>query len=330
MIQSIDIFAAVNATWCNIAESAVAVAAMSQSSPSHGAAPLQMIVASEAGGGQSTLTEVGVGLVMAAMLAAVHIFANRLSFLDVIPRSRWLSGAGGASVAYVFVHVLPELGEGQEHLVEGLGPALSFLEYHIYLVALFGFATFYGLERMAQLHQPRDREKSADHAASGQRSSDSAPLRSNDGPGTDLDPAPAGRSADVFWIHIGSFATYNVLIGYLLLDRQESGMIPLLLFGIAMALHFIVIDHGLREHHRHRYQRIGRWILTAGVITGFLVSLIYTAPRWAVALVFAIVAGGVILNVIKEELPKERESRFWAFAAGAVAYAVLLVVMAGA
>lgn len=38
-------------------------------------------------------------LLAAAGLALVHVFAGRLRFLDGIPRSRWLSIAGGVSVA---------------------------------------------------------------------------------------------------------------------------------------------------------------------------------------------------------------------------------------
>jgi hypothetical protein len=36
-------------------------------------------------------------------------------------------------------------------------------------------------------------------------------------------------------------------------------------------------------------------------------------------------AGGVIMNVLKEELPEEHESRFWAFALGAALYSVILL-----
>ena len=50
---------------------------------------------------------------LAAGLAAVHLFSGRLRFLSVLPRSRWLSAAGGVSVAYVFVHLLPDLAEEQ-------------------------------------------------------------------------------------------------------------------------------------------------------------------------------------------------------------------------
>ena len=33
------------------------------------------------------------------------------------------------------------------------------------------------------------------------------------------------------------------------------------------------------------------------------------------------------MNVLKEELPEERESRFWAFAAGAALYSVVLLAL---
>lgn len=55
-----------------------------------------------------------VSLLAVAVLVAVHLFSHRLRFLDGTPRSIWLSLAGGVSVAYVFVHLLPELSEGQE------------------------------------------------------------------------------------------------------------------------------------------------------------------------------------------------------------------------
>ncbi len=89
-------------------------------------------------------------------MAVVHLFSNRLRFLDGTPRSIWLSIAGGISVAYVFIHLLPELAEGQETVTEALdqGEGLAFLESHVYLVALVGLAVFYGLQRLAALLNP--------------------------------------------------------------------------------------------------------------------------------------------------------------------------------
>jgi putative ABC transport system ATP-binding protein len=61
-----------------------------------------------------------------------------MRFLDITPRSRWLSAAGGVSVAYVFVHILPDLAASEETLRKAAGESLGFLEHHVYLLALLG------------------------------------------------------------------------------------------------------------------------------------------------------------------------------------------------
>jgi zinc transporter ZupT len=57
-----------------------------------------------------------------------------------------------------------------------------------------------------------------------------------------------------------------------------------------------------------------------------VVGLSFEVSEAALAVLFAFLAGGVIMNVLKEELPEERESRFWAFALGAALYSVVLLV----
>jgi hypothetical protein len=239
-------------------------------------------------------------LIAVALLAAVHVVVGGLRFLAGTPRSAWLSVAGGVSVAYVFLRLLPELSEGQETIADAVGGGLAFLEHHVYLLALLSLAVFYGLERAARASRRRRR-------AAG---------------GTDA-PSPA-----VFWLHIASFGAYNVLIGYVLGQRaEESESGTLLLFAVAMGLHFVVTDFGLREHDPGAYDRVGRWVLVAALVAGWAVGLTREVSEAAQATLLAFLAGGVILNVLKEELPEERESRYWAFAAGAAAYAALLLAL---
>jgi len=233
--------------------------------------------------------------VAVATLMAVHLFAGRLRFLEGAPRSRWLSAGGGISVAYVFLHLLPELGEGQE--IVAAAETVGFLDRHVYLVALIGLAAFYGLERLAR--------------------------RQGGAPG---DEGEAG-GGPVFAVHVASFALYNAVVGYLLVHRRvedEGDRRALVFFAVAMATHFVVNDYGLRERHRAAYTRVGRWVLAGTVLLGWVVGLAYEVPETAVILLQALLGGGIILNVLKEELPAERESRFSAFAFGAGAYAVLL------
>ncbi len=242
--------------------------------------------------------KIALSLLFGVLLGFIHILAGKLRFLDTIPRSRWLSMAGGASTAYVFVHLLPELRKGQATIEQTVPDIVAFVEHHVYLVALIGFAAFYGLESMARKISLRKNTGEEGHDQ------------------TDL---------SIFWIHILSFAAYYALIGYLLLHQEEPGISSMALFSVSMGLHFFVNDYGLRQHHKKSYDRIGRWLLAVSVLIGWTVGYFSEIHEAAIAVLFAFLGGGIILNVIKEELPKERESRFWAFALGLTVYTVILL-----
>lgn len=227
------------------------------------------------------MAEPYVALAIACGLAAAHLLAGSLRFLDGVPRSRWLSAAGGASVAYVFLHLLPDLAAAHER--QGVRSETVY-----FIIALAGLVGFYGVERQVRLHAREE--------------------------------APG-----VFWTHVGSFAAYNIIIGYLLLHREESGLSALLLYGGAMALHFLSSDYGMRLDHQRAYDHKARWMLAGAVLLGWLAGWLVEVPRGAVDGLFAFLAGGVVLNVMKEELPEERQSRFGAFLAGVTAYGALLL-----
>ncbi len=239
----------------------------------------------------------------ALLLAIIHIFASRFKFLKRTPRSRWLSLSSGVSVAYVFIHVLPDLSAAQIEFQDNVTvlniAVLSAIEHHVYVMALLGMMAFYGLERAAKLSRQQSRKE---------------------GEGDATQPR-------VFWLHMASFSLYNALIGYLLMHREEPGMRGLALYAIAMALHFLVNDYNLWEDHKRAYERIGRWILAAAVVFGWVVGVQTEISEAFMATLFSLLAGSVILNVLKEELPQERESRFWTFAAGAVGYSGLLLIL---
>lgn len=234
----------------------------------------------------------------ALLLALIHIIASRFKFLKRTPRSRWLSLSSGVSVAYVFVHVLPDLSEAQSDFQES-SAMLSAVEHHVYIVALLGMIAFYGLERAAKVSRSQSVKE---------------------GQGDETQPG-------VFWLHMVSFGLYNALIGYLLMHREEPGLGGLWVYVIAMALHFLVNDYSLWEDHKRAYSRIGKWILAAAVICGWVIGTQTEINEAITAVLFAFLAGGIILNILKEELPHERESRFWTFALGAMGYSGLLLVL---
>lgn len=240
-------------------------------------------------------------LPVAVAFAIVHLFGARLSFLKVRPRSVWLSFAGGVSVAYVLVHVMPELANRQaafERAPPGSG-MLAVIEDHVWVLALGGLIGFYGLERYVRTSlQQKER-----------------------------DGKPEQTSERAFWLHLVSFAAYNLLIGYVLVDRDGSDVWGLVLYAVALGLHFIINDFALRESHGVFYDTRGRWVLAIAPLVGWTIGVATSIDERAIAALFAVLAGGVILNVLKEELPEERESRFWAFFVGAALYASLLLVV---
>lgn len=241
---------------------------------------------------------------MGVLLGTAHMAPPLLTFVRFVPRSWTLSAAGGVSVSYVFVHLLPEVAEAQAAVAEvSSSGVISALEKHAYLAALIGLVMFYGLERAAVTSK---------HRRSGP-----------DGAGEE-DPT----SPRAFWLSVVSFAVYNAIIGYLLVRRAEQdSVVELVLFTAAIGFHFIINDLGLRDRHRGRYDRTGRPLLVLAILFGWLVGLVAELSDAAIGLAVAFLAGGIILNVMKEEVPKERQSRFLPFASGAAAYTVLLLAL---
>jgi len=83
----------------------------------------------------------------AGALAGVHFLAKVERLNRLMKRSWLLSGAGGIAVAYVFVHILPELSHHQSTLEGSEELWLKFLENDAYVAALLGLVIYYGLER---------------------------------------------------------------------------------------------------------------------------------------------------------------------------------------
>ena len=235
----------------------------------------------------------------ALALAAVHVFSSRLRFLREVPRSRLLSAGGGISVAYVILRILPSVEASQREIDRaGAAGTLPFVRNHAYGLLLLSVIVFYGLERATKASR-RKREQAGEEAT----------------------------SWGVFWLKVGTFAVVNVLIGYVLVRQGGRGLQPLALFTVAMLLKFVVNDHGLHADHRRPYDVVGRWVLAAAVLLGWGIGEAVTIPPVWLAVLQAVIAGSVLLNVLKEELPEYRESRYGAFAAGALAYAVLLLLL---
>ncbi len=230
------------------------------------------------------------GLILAIALAIVHGFATKLPIFFIIPRFRWTSFAGGVSLSYVFLEIFPELSHTQEELQLAEIAFVQYLENHVYILSLMGLLFFYGLDVLA--------------------------LRSK---------SLQSSGAVIFWIHISAFAILNAIIGYVLQDLSEHSLIVCILFFISIALNFFVVDDNLREHQQSLYDKQGRWFLVGAIVSGAIIGQIVHLHEAALALVWSFLAGSIILNVLKRELPDEKETCFWSFLGGTAFFAVLLL-----
>jgi hypothetical protein len=230
-------------------------------------------------------------LAAALALAAVQVLPRFIPTLEGTRRQEALSAAAGLSAAFVFLELLPQVRERADAVTGRTEGLLGFVPDEAFFLALVGLLVFYGLETLAR------RSRRTGH-------------------GVTDDPAGLAQ--------ISAFAGYYALIGSLLWTQEGRDLVS---FSIAVGIHFLVVDYGLRAHHPVAYRRVGRWLLAAAVLVGCAVGGLAGVPEGIVGIALAFLAGAIMLITLKEELPKEAEGRFGAFAGGAAAYTVLLAVV---
>ncbi|MBE9066837.1 hypothetical protein IQ260_09245 [Leptolyngbya cf. ectocarpi LEGE 11479] len=241
----------------------------------------------------------GPGLVLTVGLALVHAFVSKLNIFSFISEFRWMSFAGGVSIGYVFLEIFPELSHAQEAIEHSEVPLIAYVENHVYILSLLGLLVFYGLDIWALKSRQHNRNRNDQNRT----------------------------QHSVFWIHIAAFTVLNIIVGYLLQELSDHTLVRCLLFFGAMALHFFIVDHGLREHHQAPYDRYGRWLLTMAIIVGAIAGQSIHLSEAGILAVWSFLAGSIILHILKQELPDEKESCFLSFAGGAALYTTLLLLV---
>ncbi len=249
----------------------------------------------------STTAGIWIAAGLTGFLAVLHVLARSIRKLPMVPESATGSFAGGLAVAYVFLHLLPELADGNENIGRALRSVTSLTpltELGIFLVALVGFLVFYGLERLAQ------------HSA---------------------ERGVGAPDRGVFVLHLGAFFVYNALITYTMPLRVRTGLAFAVLFTIAMALHFVLTDRGLEEHYGELFDRRSRVLLAAALVLGWLLAAVASPTSvLVVSLLTALLAGSVLLNVFKDEVPASHRSSFGWFVTGVGVYSAILAAVTAA
>ena len=97
------------------------------------------------------------------------------------------------------------------------------------------------------------------------------------------------------------------------------------MFFITFALHLFIIDDNLREHQQLLYDKFGRWFLVAAIVFGTVISQILHFNEAVITIVWSFLAGSIILNVLKRELPDENKTCFKSFLSGSLLFSILLL-----
>jgi hypothetical protein len=232
--------------------------------------------------------------------AAALLFCAIFLMSGTLRPMRWLlrkertavSFGAGLAIAYVFVHVMPELNSARHAFAESASLPMRYEGMSIFYVSLLGFLMFYGLDHLRKrLHQDSAKEQ-------------------------------VGKA---FIFSITGFAAYVGLMAYLLVHNLEDTPRSVALFAVAIAVHFVGLDRALHEEYGAVYERIGRFVLAAMSLLGWGVGALVTVPRSILALMVAFISGAVILNSSITELPSESNGRFLPFMLGGLAYGLILL-----
>jgi hypothetical protein len=205
---------------------------------------------------------------------------------------RWHALSAGVVVAYVFVSIMPELEEHRSAVAESSLGMLLDTEKRIYLWALSGFVAFAGLSRLRSV--------------------------------------PVNGLRRTGWLYYGTvfgYGLYVLLIGYLLVLREDISVLSLALYVFAIGLHLFMVDGELAEQYQHRYESGGRWLLVGCAVLGWALGIVGAFPDSLTSRLFAVLAGGVLITAIHAEVRAEGGPRFWWFVGGAAAYATILMLI---
>lgn len=129
-----------------------------------------------------------------------------------------------------------------------------------------------------------------------------------------------------FWLSMTGYLIFNFFIGASLFDSTNPDIQPIALFTFAMGMHYFVNDHNIAEDHPELFKNQARWMLVGILILGYCVGFITQVPDSISAIAISFVAGGVLLNSIRNELPKREQIAYAFFVLGSLSYAALILL----
>ena len=128
-----------------------------------------------------------------------------------------------------------------------------------------------------------------------------------------------------FWISTSGYLIFNFFVGASLSDSSNPEIQPIALFTIALGMHYFIRDHSASLENDVIYEKQARWMLVAALFAGYAIGYAAHIPEAIAAVVISFIAGGVLLNVLRYELPKREQVGYVFFLLGALFYTFLIL-----
>jgi hypothetical protein len=224
------------------------------------------------------------------IIAAIHPSSATLATKGHVS-IRTISFCAGIALAYLFLHLLPELSRLQLELQRISGENhQTWLEEHVYIIALAGLLFF-------QIADSIGRNKESKRA-----------------------------KIISFRVEMFFFSLYSALISYLIIKTVELNQ-PTILVTIAFSFHFFGTDLDLTERYENAFTKRGCYILSIATIVGMLVAL-YSPVRDIFYIAgFSFLVGGILINTLRTELPQPQKVKNAFVIFGTVVYSALLLLI---
>jgi hypothetical protein len=237
-------------------------------------------------------------LLAAVLLAVAHLFGPSLRQGMRQHSDLATSFGGGLAVAYVFLQLFPEIEASHEWFGD-----------QIHVVTLVSFLVFYALELRLLLRSERR----------------SMALQ----PTPDLGDHAAAHHhpTAVFWWHIAVGWFYTFMVVFALPHEVSADFELTVLTALAIGMHLIYKDYVLRSHHSSAFEYKGQFALAFAPLAGWLAHTLITPPEIVLDLFIAVLAGFLMQNVFRDELPSAHTVRLsWLFG-GAGAFTALALAL---
>ncbi len=200
----------------------------------------------------------------------------------------WIPFTGGVAIGYVFLYLLPKLSDYTDSIrVEGVQGVWEILDYRVYLYGLLGCTFYYFVDQ----YKAQENRKH-------------------------IEPEI---------LHGSGFFIYSMLTGYILANWSRPGLIPVFLAGGILTLHMLAVNHQVRTWHSRAFDNYFRWLFALALIIGWAAGIFLDVPKELEIVVTGMLAGGIITNIMNEELPDKEPRKILPFIAGVVLITIVAI-----